>query len=478
MPHPKGLGPLSEEFSSAELGDPRRTRRLMKVLDSAERAAGESLPRQAGGNLSVLEGTYRLLSNEHFAPEAVLGAHQDRTVERVQAFEVVVVSHDTTTLEFQGETMRAGLGPLCGKGQGLYAHYSLAMSPSGEPLGVLGLRVWRRCGQPKVKHHPRARTLDPDRESLRWHDAVHEVAERLSGNTQAIHVMDREADSYELLADLLEHDQRFVVRVAHDRLLGKRDPSGDTHLYSALAKTETQLEREVQLNRRGPPRGLKAKRINPARAGRLAHLHVRAGTLQIRRGRDLLLHLPDTLKLNFVEVTETNPPDGQAPVHWRLVTTEPITTAADVAIVVDLYRMRWTIEEYFKALKTGCNFEKLQLESARSLVMALAVLSAVAWRLLLVRWMERQQPQTPASLVVTPIQLALLAHNQRKIRRPWPDAVPSCRDALLAIAALGGHIPNNGPPGWLILGRGFHALLLMEVGWHAAQETPEAGGKM
>jgi hypothetical protein len=94
-----------------------------------------------------------------------------------------------------------------------------------------------------------------------------------------------------------------------------------------------------------------------------------------------------------------------------------------VAAVVDLYRMRWTIEEYF--------FEKLQLESARSLVMALAVLSAVAWRLLLVRWMERQQPQTPASLVVTPIQPALLAHNQRKIighgpPTPLPLAATPC----------------------------------------------------
>jgi hypothetical protein len=109
--------------------------------------------------------------------------------------------------------------------------------------------------------------------------------------------------------------------------------------------------------------------------------------------------------------------------------------------------------------------------------MALAVFSAVAWRLLLVRWMDRQQPQGPASLVVSPIQLALLAHNQRKINRPWA-AAPSCHDVLLAVAALGGHIPNNGPPGWLILGRGFHALLMMEGGWDAAQATPEARGKM
>jgi hypothetical protein len=440
----------------------------MMVLDSAVRRAGDSLPDQADGNLSVLEGTYRLLNNEHVTPEAVLAAHQDKTVERAQAFETIVVAHDTTALEFQGETLREGLGPMCGQGQGFYAHYSLALSPSSEPLGVLGLRVWSRSRQRKVKQSPRMRILDPDRESLRWHDAVHEVALRLGGKTQAIHVMDREADSYELLADLMEHEQRFVVRVAHDRLLGDDEPAGLTHLYDAMAQTETLLEREVQLNRRKAPRGSKAKLINPARAGRLAHLHVRAGMVEIARGRDLLHHLPDTLRLNFIEVVEPHPPEGQAPVHWRLFTTEPISTSEEVAAIVDYYRMRWTIEEYFKALKTGCNFEKLQLESAEALVMALAIYSAVAWRLLLVRWTQRQLPAAPAALVVTPTQLLLLGRHMKRIHRRWPEE-PSCRDALLAIAAVGGHIPNNGDPGWQVLGRGFHKLLLMEIGWHDAQ---------
>jgi hypothetical protein len=469
MTESAALLPLSAEFSSAKLGDRRRTRRLMTVLDSGVRAAGESLPKQASGNLSALEGTYRLLGNEHIEPEELLAEHQDRTAERAQQFDEIIVSHDTTSLEFKGESAREGLGPMCGQGQGMYAHYSLALSRSGEPLGVLGLRVWRRGPQPKGKLHPRQRGLDEDRESLRWHDAVHETAERLGAKIQAIHVMDREADSFELLADLQEHGQRFVVRVSHNRLLGAGDPGGNTHLYAAMHGTEALLDREVQLSRRSPPsRGTKARRTAPTRAGRVATLRVRAGSFKIVRNRDLPVHLPDVLNLNFVEVVEQHPPEGQAPVLWRLVTSEPIDSAEQVAAVIDLYRMRWTIEEYFKSIKTGCNFEKLQLESGRALVMALAIYSAVAWRLLLVRWMQREQPDAPASLVVTPTQLLLLGRHMKRIRRPWP-AQPSCRDALLAIAALGGHIPNNGHPGWQVLGRGFHDLLLMEVGWRDAQ---------
>ena len=470
MTRPDSLSALSEEFSRAELGHKQRTRRVMKIADMAARASELSLPRQAGGNASVLEGTYRLLGNEFVEPEAILEAHQGCTVERASGLAEVVVAHDTTSFEFKGEDAREGLGPLCGSGQGMFAHYSLALSRTGQPLGVLALRVWRRGEKTKPRLHPRDRRRDEDRESLRWHEAVHEVAERLEGIAQAIHVMDREGDSYELLADLREHQQRFVVRVAHDRLLGNGDLSGEPRLYSAMAGTEVVLEREVQLSRRTEPRGTAAKRTHPARKGRQASLVVRAGAFRIKRGRDLLLHLPDEMELNFVEVVERNPPDGQQPVLWRLVTSEPISTPAEVAAVIDLYRMRWTIEEYFKSLKTGCNFEKLQLESGRALVMALAIYSAVAWRLLLVRWMEREQPDGPGESLVTPIQLVLLANHMTTIRRPW-SGPPTCQQVLLAIAALGGHLRNNGPPGWLVLSRGFHDLLLMEVGWNAAQNA-------
>jgi hypothetical protein len=473
MTRPDSLSALSQDFSRAELGHQQRTRRVMKIADMAARASGMSLPKQAGGNASVLEGTYRLLGNDSVQPEAVLEAHQGCTVERASQLAEVVVAHDTTSFEFKGEDARQGLGPLCGGGQGMFAHYSLALSRTGCPLGVLALRVWRRGEKAKPKLHPRDRGRDEDRESLRWHEAVHEVAERLEGITQAVHVMDREGDSYELLADLKEHQQRYVVRVAHDRRLGKGDTSGQPRLYSAMAGTEVVLEREVQLSRRTTPHGTAAKRIHPARKGRLASLAVRAGSYRVKRGRDLLLHLPDELELNFVEVLERHPPDGQQPVLWRLVTSEPISTPAEVAAVIDLYRMRWTIEEYFKALKTGCNFEKLQLESGRALVMALAIYSAVAWRLLLVRWMEREQPDGPGEALVTSTQLALLANHMNKIRRPWTGP-PTCQQVLLAIAALGGHLRNNGPPGWLVLSRGFHDLLLMEVGWNDAREASAA----
>ena len=472
MTERSSLKPVSEDFEGAELGDKRRTKRLQKILDSAERTSGLSLPKQLGGDDAALEATYRWLNNEQIDPQAVLEAHQQATAGRARQHDHVVTVHDTTTFTFSGE--REGLGLIGVSLKGMLAHYSIALSPAGEPLGVLGLRVWGRSETPRPKAADKSlKRYDEDRESLRWHDAVDEVTQRLAGSVAALHVMDREGDAFELLADLAEHEQRFVIRVAHDRgvLVGEAQEGA---LFDAMGQTPIMLEREVAIGSRAPTRSPKDRKLHPPRQARVARLTVRAGTLTTLRDASSPAHLPDELTLNYVDVLETTPPENQDPVHWRLVTTEPITTAEQVARIVDLYRMRWTVEEYFKAIKTGCQFEKLQLESARALLMALAIYSAVAWKLLLVRWMERQAPDAPASHIVTPTQLAILAGHQRKIRRPWL-APPTCRDVLLAIAALGGHIRNNGAPGWIVLGRGFHDLLLMEAGALLAQAPPGAG---
>ena len=134
---------------------------------------------------------------------------------------------------------------------------------------------------------------------------------------------------------------------------------------------------------------------------------------------------------------------------------------------MDCYRARWVIEEFFKALKTGCQYEKRQLESAESLLNALAIFAPVAWRLLLLRHLARSQAKASATAALTPKQLEVL---RAVARRPLPTH-PNAREAMLAVAALGGHLKSNGDPGWLVLGRGMHDLLLLELGWRAREET-------
>jgi hypothetical protein len=51
------------------------------------------------------------------------------------------------------------------------------------------------------------------------------------------------------------------------------------------------------------------------------------------------------------------------------------------------------------------------------------------------------------------------------------SATSSIHDALLVVAGLGGHLRQNGDPGWLVLTRGMQKLRDMEIGWAAAERS-------
>ena len=127
--------------------------------------------------------------------------------------------------------------------------------------------------------------------------------------------------------------------------------------------------------------------------------------------------------------------------------------------------MRW-VREFFKSLKTGCAYEKRQLETQHALLNALAVLAPIVWRLLVLRQLARERPEAPASHLLTIEELKLLRALSKRVK--LPDE-PTLQDAMLAIAGIGGHLKRNGPPGWLTLGRGFNDFTMAYAGWLLAR---------
>jgi hypothetical protein len=152
-----------------------------------------------------------------------------------------------------------------------------------------------------------------------------------------------------------------------------------------------------------------------------------------------------------------------------LFTSEAVNTLADATDVVDHYRSRWIIEEYFKALKTGCSFEKRQLTTFDGLVRALAIFVPLAWRLLALRHLARASKPRPANGLFEDEQLLLL-RTLLATRRYALPVDPTVYEAMLGIAALGGHIKNNGDPGWLVIGRGFTRFLEADAVWRLARQ--------
>lgn len=455
-----------DEVRGAELGDRRLEERLQRVVRAVFRAPSSSFPAMAGTD-AELEGTYRFFSNKRVTPAAILAPHQRATSERVRSQALVVVAHDTSEVCF-GSLSRGDLGRVGkGKSYGFGIHVALAITGDEEraPLGVLSARSFNRpFGSPRLS--PGRNKLKEGCISHRWWEGVCDVREQVGEGRNVLHVMDREADDYALFSQMVAGHERFVVRQQHDRRSRKDRPEKVRRVLSAVPVLAT---REVKLSPRRPsPRKAHNQKRHPLRKARVAQLEIRAAAATIPRSDAACGIGPESLTLNLVFVDEPHPPRGCDPIQWWLWTTEPIENAADVLAIVDAYRTRWRIEEYFKALKMGCALESRQLESEHALLVALAVFLPVAWRLLLLRTLARQSEPSPASHALTTPQLSALRGALAREHRLELPKEPTARDALTAIAKLGGHIAHNGEPGWIVLARGFDRLLDIELGFSLA----------
>lgn len=450
---------VEREFEGSTLGDVRRRDRLQKLAKSLAVDPTASFP-AATRTDAALEAAYRLLRNKSVSMEGILAGHYAQTVERASSESVVLAVHDTTAFKFKGE--RDGLGPLHGRGQGFQGHFTLLVRP-GEarlPLGVIAVQTWVRPAGGQKKTEITGQSL----EASRWKKGAAKAEERVAQKCAVIHVMDREGDSYDLWAELITAKSRFVIRNSRRRILENGEALSDV-----IERAATVIEREVQISGRRAVNDLFHRQRNPARETRLARLALSTQSVTLPRPLNCSEKLPATIQVNFVHVREVDTNGSEPPVDWVLATTEPTKSVSDIEHVVDTYRSRWVIEEYFKALKTGCDYEQRQLESEQTLTNALALLAPIAWQLLLLRSLSRESEEVPATEVLTETQLSVLAAFSKKL-----PSKPTIRQALLAIAGLGGHIKNNGEPGWLVLGRGFQFLLTLEQGWNASKRSDQS----
>jgi hypothetical protein len=462
---------IQREFEGAALGDRRLEARLVALAERIRASPDHSFP-DIMSTPAELTAFYRFLNNDAVSAALIVEPHLEQTARRCADAGSVVVIHDTTEAVFTGATRRQGLGRLRGEDdQGLLMHTALAAANNGSrrPLGVIGVHTWTRpvLGSSRDadgrKKSGAAYADDVNKESARWWKLIDETEDRLAG-MDVIHVFDREGDAYGLLRAALDHEARFVTRMARDRVVLDEDGERIGRVSEVLVDIVGVLKVEVVLSPRAPKNT--PRTTDPPRQARVAQLAVGATKMHLAApaymGREL-----DSLEVNVVYVHETGAPTGVEPIAWVLITSEPIDTPEQIRAVVEAYRLRWLIEEYFKALKTGCALEKRQLESYESITAAIALFLPVAWQLLLLRNLGRSEPEKPADLVLTPVQLDVLRAAVPALALP---PMPSVAQALRAVAYLGGHYIKR-DPGWLVLGRGLQKLLDLETGWRLGRGT-------
>lgn len=445
----------SEVFLRANLGDARLERRAAGLAEALAQNPKASLP-HVWSTSAALEAGYLFLRNPRSNFTALMAAVQQDTRERALQERSVLVVHDTTDIVCPAaEPDEVGFLPN-GKA-GFFAHHAVCIREDRTPLGVLWSDAWGRA----QRSTGRGRNVSGtelaklgERESDRWLEGLTEAHLWTEGCEQVIHVLDSEGDSFRIFEHLQALDANFVIRLRHDRRLEKGDISGE------LASAPIKLRRSIWVGSRKPK--TVPNSAHSEREAREAKLSIRG----IRETIEPPRYMPGAcaIELNFVQVLEENPPKGCEPVAWVIATSLPIQTQAQIERVLDIYRARWVIEEFHKALKTGCMFEKRQLESFESITTLLALSYPIACELLRVRSRARQ-PGVAASDVLRPTLLQCLAAH--------PDAralaaSPTAEEALAVIAGLGGHIKWNGPPGWQTLAAGYVQLLAFEKGWLAA----------
>jgi hypothetical protein len=437
------------EFALAQLGDQRRTQRLVKIATNLVQKPGGTLP-QAFPGWSELKAAYRFFNQPKVTFEQIQGPHWQRT--RVACHEPgeYLLIEDTSELDYTDHPATEEMGSIGdGRGRGLLLHTTLAVRiegwdaqerPQGIVLGVLAQQCWSRWGRPQRQQETRRQLMSRARESQRW-AAVLEEGGPPAGSTW-IYLTDREGDFYEPIQRCQRQRVDFVIRAFHDRVLS----GGPGHLKAAVAQAPVCGQLAVEL------------RARAGRAARTAQVEVRTATLSLNGPRRLSGKQPD-FEVNVVEVREVAAPQGVEPLHWLLLTSLPCSTWAQVRRVVRLYAMRWCVEEYHKALKSGAGAEDSQMERAYRIESLVAVLGIVAVRLLNTKWLARTRPDEPVDAkVFGPELLALLAAQFGKPKGGWTH-----RTALVAIARVGGFLARrcDGMPGWQTIWRGWNRLMWM-----------------
>ncbi len=460
-------------FGTAQLGDPRRTRRAVAIAEAMAREPGASLPTQLH-DAAALEATYRFVHSQ-VSYEALLQPHLEHTRQEMGQQERVLLIQDTTEVDYQHHPSTTGLGPIGnGSHHGFLLQSVLAVVPeSRQVLGLAHQEPFLRQPAPKGETKWQ-RAQRAQRESQVWERSVRAIGRPPAG-TQWIHVGDRASDMFPFLRACLEEGCDFVVRASADRCVDLMVEQADTpvaprshhkasqahpaarHLFEVAAGWQVQDERDLDLN---------ATKTSPART---AHVAISFGTVRLLPPQSQEKTDLRPLVVSVVRVWEPAPPEGIEPLMWLLLTSVHTQSVAHAWERVEWYRARWLVEDLHQGLKTGCQLEQRHIQDYEGLRILLGVLAPLAVRLLQLRAVARQEPELPASQILPTDVVAVVAYlDQREAQ------TMTSQQCWYAIARYGGYLgrKRDGPPGWKTLWRGWLHIQAVLEGVHLAAHLP------
>jgi hypothetical protein len=391
---------------------------------------------------------WRFLRNHSVTADEMVCHAATGTAARARGRDIVVVQ-DTSELALGGRRARAkGYGPV-GKGGalgGLLLHAALVLErKTGALLGLLDARIWNRD---EGEAAPRRSRATADKESQRWLDTAARAGRVLAEANSITVVSDRESDIYEHFA-CRPANTNLIVRACQNRRIKTTPEAPNALLFPFVDGL--------------PEAGRFSAKIPaaPGRKERVTELAVRFSPVELCKplhgaARDL----PDVIALMLVDVREVSTPEEGEPIHWRLLTTHTVTSLGEACRIVDLYRMRWTIEEYFRTLKTA-GFDIEEADIGEPQVMTNFVAAATVAAITVMQLVKARDGTTNRHLADAfepneqPILEALSARLEGDTaRQKNPHPKGSLAFAAWVIARLGGWTGYYGKPGPKVMRRG------------------------
>jgi hypothetical protein len=433
---------VDEETAACGFGDARLNRRLGVMLTAMGERPGKSLP-TAFQDWANTKAAYRFFSNEKVSEDKILAGHFQASALRVQAFDwPILVLQDTTEFSFTraapekigftktstGRKEKDGRyrqHTLCG----LLLHASLAVTPEGLPLGLTAVKFWSRDkfkGTAALKRKINPTRVPIDRkESVRWLDNLRRSTELIGAPKRCVHIGDRESDIYELFCLARDLGTNFLVRSCVDRLA----ESGGTTIAQVMEGVSPSGTHEVSFR-------------DASGQDQQALLSVKFATVVVRPpiGKQKRY---EPQQLQIIHAEETDPPADRPPLFWKLITNLEVATYEDAVHKLAWYARRWSIETFFKTLKTGCRVEEVRLTTADRLANCIALCCVVAWRIHWMTMLRRDNPGAPPGAVFTDLELEFLDSSAPNAE---PGATRNLDFYMIRVARLGATSPEGTTP--------------------------------
>ena len=381
-------GWAAREYGRSPHPDGRVRRRIAQMGAAWVDRLGEHLPSIFPGRAEQT-AAYRLLSNDAVTMGHILDSHFEQTVERCRAERLVLAVQDTTTLNYDGRSSTSGRDELGGGGKGsagILAHFGVAVSAVGRPLGMYTVDTDFRQAE--------------DKDSVRWVDGLERAQElaRACPDSRVVTVCDRGGDFWELLSRAEQSGPALLVRASRATKRRVALASGEeADLWDHVLATEPVGGRKIEVPACG---GTNRRR------GRTAKLTLRCTAVDLLPPKDREREPP--VRMIAVSALEEDPPRRPArstskkrkqnqPLHWMLLTTEGQDNLDTARTVLRWYELRWRIERFFHALKAGTRIGDRRLDEADDLRKCLAFDAITAFRVWDLSILARERPNDPAS---------------------------------------------------------------------------------